>query len=237
MPNNRLLLTLACLAPALASAQQSRSYNLAATPSTVAWGYYWSQATPVLRIRSGDRVTVHTMITNSPTGLVRAGLDSTRVQQSLRDIYKDVTNKGPGGHILTGPIYVEGADSGDVLEVRFISMHPEIGYAYNSFGTRSGFIPEDFTAGKSRIVPLDTLRNVAHFADGIDIPMHPFFGSVGVAPPAAMGRISSAPPGIHAGNLDNKDLIAGTTLFIPVWVPGALLEIGDGHAGDRKSVV
>jgi len=237
MPNNRLLLTLACLAPALASAQQSRSYNLAATPSTVAWGYYWSQATPVLRIRSGDRVTVHTMITNSPTGLVRAGLDSTRVQQSLRDIYKDVTNKGPGGHILTGPIYVEGADSGDVLEVRFISMHPEIGYAYNSFGTRSGFIPEDFTAGKSRIVPLDTLRNVAHFADGIDIPMHPFFGSVGVAPPAAMGRISSAPPGIHAGNLDNKDLIAGTTLFIPVWVPGALLEIGDGHAGQGNGEV
>ena len=98
MPNNRLLLALACLAPALASAQQSRSYDLAATPTTVAWGYYWSQATPVLRIKSGDRVTVHTMITNSPTGLVRAGLDSTRVQQSLRDIYRDVTNKGPGAH-------------------------------------------------------------------------------------------------------------------------------------------
>ena len=235
MPNNRLLVSLLGLIPAIAAAQAS--HDLPATPTTVAWGYYWSQAAPVLRIKSGDRVTVHAMITNSPTGLVRAGLDSTRVQQSLRDIYKDVTNKGPGGHILTGPIYVEGADSGDVLEVRFISMHPEVGYAYNSFGTRSGFIPEDFTAGKSRIIALDTLHNIAHFADGIDIPMHPFFGSVGVAPPAAMGRVNSAPPGIHAGNLDNKDLVAGTTLFIPVWVPGALLEIGDGHAGQGNGEV
>lgn len=235
MLNYRLMPALALLLPAIASAQQS--YDLPATPRTVAWGYYWSHAAPVLRIKSGDRVTVHAMITNSPTGLDRAGLDSTRVQQALRDIYQDVTDKGPGGHILTGPIYVEGADSGDVLEVRFISMHPEIGYAYNAFGTRSGFIPEDFTAGKSRIIPLDTVRNVAHFADGIDIPMHPFFGSVGVAPPAAMGRISSAPPGIHAGNLDNKELIAGTTLYIPVWVPGALLEIGDGHAGQGNGEV
>ena len=200
-------------------------------------GTHRTQAVPVLRIRSGDRVTVHTMITNSPTGLVKAGLDSVRVQQSLRDIYREVTDKGPGGHILTGPIYVEGADSGDVLEVRFIAIHPEIGYAYNSFSTRSGFIPEDFTAGKNRIIPLDTITNLAHFADGIDIPMQPFFGSVGVAPPAAMGRINSAPPGIHAGNLDNKELVAGTTLYIPVHTAGALLEIGDGHAGQGNGEV
>lgn len=237
MPFNRLVFSLGCLFPVATSAQQT--YELAATPTTVAWGYYWSAAKPVLRIKSGDWVTVHTMITNSPTGLVRAGLDSTRVQQSLRDIYRDVTGaaRGPGGHILTGPIYVEGADSGDVLEVRFLSMHPEVGYAYNSFSTRSGFIPEDFTVGKNRIIPLDTLTNLAHFADGIEIPMHPFFGSVGVAPPAAMGRINSAPPGIHAGNLDNKELVTGTTLYIPVHTAGALLEIGDGHAGQGNGEV
>ncbi len=218
-------------------AQSPRTYELQATPTTVAWGYYWSQAAPVLRIKSGDRVTVHTMITNSPTGLIRAGLDSTRVQQSLRDIYKSVTDKGPGGHILTGPIYVEGADSGDVLEVRFLSIKPEVDYAYNSFGRTSGFIPEDFAASKSRIIPLDLKKNVAHFAPGIEIPLHPFFGSVGVAPPPAMGRVNSAPPGIHAGNLDNKELVAGTTLFIPVHVAGALLEIGDGHAGQGNGEV
>jgi acetamidase/formamidase len=235
--SNIRTIVLVLMLPSIARAQ--KTHELAATPATVAWGYYWSQAKPVLRIRSGDRVTVHTMITNSPTGLVRAGLDSTRVQQALRDIYSGVTGaaKGPGGHILTGPIYVEGADSGDVLEVRFLSIHPDVGYAYNSFGTRSGFIPEDFTAGKSRIIPLDTITNLAHFADGIAIPMRPFFGSVGVAPPAAMGRINSAPPGIHAGNLDNKDLVAGTTLFIPVHVAGALLEIGDGHAGQGNGEV
>ncbi len=123
------------------------------------------------------------MITNSPHRPGAGPVSTLRaVQQSLRDIYAGVTGaaRGPGGHILTGPIYVEGADSGDVLEVRFLSIHPDIGYAYNSFSTRSGFIPEDFTAGKNRIIPLDTLTNVAHFADGIDIPMHPFFGSVGV---------------------------------------------------------
>jgi acetamidase/formamidase len=225
------------LAARSAGAQAPGDVDLPATPSTVAWGYYWSQAKPVLHVRSGDRVTVHGLITNSPTGLQRAGADSARVQASLREVYRTVTDKGPGGHILTGPIYVEGADSGDVLEVRFLSMHPDIGYAYNSFSTRSGFIPGDFAAGKSRIIELDTLANIAHFAPGIDIPMHPFFGSVGVAPPAAMGRINSAPPGIHAGNLDNKELVAGTSLFIPVWVPGALLEIGDGHAGQGNGEV
>ena len=186
------------LFPALARAQQSQTYELQATPKTVAYGYYWAGATPVLRIKSGDQVTVHTMITNSPGPLIRAGVDSNKVQQNLKDIVAQVTGpaRGPGGHILTGPIYVEGADSGDVLEVCFKSIKADIGYAYNSFSTRSGWIPEDFTAGKTRIIPLDTIRNIAHFADGIDIPMHPFFGSIGVAPPAAMGRINSAPPGI-----------------------------------------
>ena len=236
MPMTRSALLLLSLLPTRAPAQQP--HELQATPTTVVRGYYWSQAKPVLRIKSGDRVTVHTMITNSPAGLQRAGVDSMKVQQSLRDITTQVTDRGPGGHILTGPIYVEGADSGDVLEVHFESIRAEIDYAYNSFGARSGFIPEDFPgAGKTKIIPLDTIRNMAHFAEGIDIPMRPFFGSVGVSPPAAMGRVSSAPPGIHAGNLDNKDLVAGTTLYIPVWVPGALLEVGDGHAGQGNGEV
>ena len=165
------------------------------------------------------------------------GVKPEDVEASLRAVYDSVKNKGPGGHILTGPIYVEGADSGDVLEVRIKQIDLAIPYAYNSFGARSGFIPEDFKAGKSRIIPLDRKTRLAHFADGIDIPMHPFFGSIGVAPPAAMGRVSSAPPGIFAGNLDNKELVAGTTLYIPVRTKGALLEIGDGHAGQGNGEV
>ena len=223
-----------------ATAQQQTTpvaAHLFASPQTVAWGYYDAAATPVLRVHSGDAVEVGTLITSSPTRLEGAGVAPADVEQSLRDIYAQVTNKGPGGHILTGPIYVEGADSGDVLEVQFESIKLAIPYAYNAFGRTSGFLPEDFGYNKMRIIPLDRQRMTAHFADGIDIPLHPFFGSVGVAPPPAMGRVSSAPPYIFAGNLDNKELVQGTTLYIPVFVPGALFEIGDGHAGQGNGEV
>ena len=216
------------------------TYTLMPTPATVAWGWYDAAGQPVLRVASGDEVVVRALSTCSPMSLVRAGLDSTRVEQQAKDIYaaRSTMKTGPGGHILTGPIYVEGADSGDVLEVRFKSIKPAINYACNSFGPRSGFLPEDFPGkSQSKIIELDTVRMIGHFATGIDIPLHPFFGSVGVAPPASMGRLNSAPPGIHAGNLDNKELVAGTTLYIPVWAKGALLEIGDGHAGQGNGEV
>ncbi len=212
-------------------------YHLMPTPTTVAWGYYDAAAKPVLRVQSGDEVDVGTLITSTPSRLEGAGVDSADVQQSLRDIVDHVKDHGPGGHILTGPIYVEGADSGDVLEVRIESIDLAIPYAYNAFGPRSGFLPEDFPYSRMKIIPLDRDKMVAHFAPGIDIPLHPFFGSIGDAPPAAMGRVSSAPPGIFAGNLDNKELVAGTTLYIPVWTKGALLEIGDGHAGQGNGEV
>jgi acetamidase/formamidase len=212
-------------------------YHLMPTPHTVAYGYYWSQAQPVLHIRSGDELEVGTLITSTPRRLEGAGVPPAEVQQSLRDIVDSVKDRGPGGHILTGPIYVEGADSGDVLEVRIEKIDLAIPYAYNAFGPRSGYLPEDFPYSRMKIIPLDADRMVAHFAPGVDIPLHPFFGSIGDAPPAAMGRVSSAPPGIFAGNLDDKDLVAGTTLYIPVWTRGALLEIGDGHAGQGNGEV
>jgi len=217
-----------------------KQHTLMPTAKTVAWGWYDAAGEPVLRVASGDEVTLRALSTCSPTSLVRAGLDSNRVEKLAKDIYaaRSSMKTGPGGHILTGPIYVEGADSGDVLEVRFKSIRPAIDYACNSFGPRSGFLPEDFPGtSKSRIIELDTVKNIGHFAPGIDIPLHPFFGSVGVAPPPSMGRVNSAPPGIHAGNLDNKELVAGTTLYIPVWVKGALLNVGDGHAGQGNGEV
>jgi acetamidase/formamidase len=217
-----------------------RSFTLGPTPKTVAWGWYDFAGEPVLRVASGDEVTVRALSTCSPTSLVRAGLDSNRVEQLAKDIYaaKSLMNTGPGGHILTGPIYVEGADSGDVLEVRFKSIKPAIDYACNSFSPRSGFLPEDFPGtSRTRIIELDTVAMIGHFGPDISIPLHPFFGSVGDAPPASMGRVNSAPPGIHAGNLDNKELVAGSTLYIPVWTKGALLEVGDGHAGQGNGEV
>jgi acetamidase/formamidase len=218
-------------------AQKPVTDTLMPSPSTVAWGYYDAAAKPVLHINSGDQIVVGTLITSSPRRLEGAGVPPAGVEQSLRDIYANVTNRGPGGHILTGPIYVNGADSGDVLEIRIQKIDLAIPYAYNAFGGKSGFLPEDFGYSKMRKIRIDRRTMLAHFADGIDIPLHPFFGSIGVAPPPSFGRLNSAPPGIHAGNLDNKELVAGTTLYIPVHTAGALLEIGDGHAGQGNGEV
>jgi acetamidase/formamidase len=211
--------------------------ELEATPSTVAYGYYDAAAAPVMRIASGDVIRIHTLITSTPTRLEGAGVAPDKVEPALREVVAKVTNKGPGGHILTGPIFVEGAEPGDVLEVRIQKIDLAISYAYNAFSPGRGFLPQDFTAGAMKIVPLDAKRMVGQFAAGIEIPLHPFFGSMGVAPPPSAGRVSSAPPGRHAGNIDNKDLVAGTILYIPVHVPGALFEVGDGHAAQGDGEV
>ena len=231
------VLILAVQASPARQADAPRTHRLDATPKTVAWGHYHAKTPPVLRIRPGDTVEVHTLITSSPSRLEGAGVAPEKVEQALRDITKDVTDKGPGGHILTGPIYVEGAEAGDALEVRIEAVKLAIPYSYNAFGPRSGTIPEDFPRPKMRIIPLDAGRMVGTFAPGIEVPLRPFFGSMGVAPPEAMGRVNSAPPGVHAGNLDNKDLVAGTTLLIPVHIPGALFQVGDGHAAQGDGEV
>src|SRR3954470_17474072 len=214
-----------------ASAQSQTVHKLSATPTTVAYGYYWSEAKPVLRVKSGDIVEVETMLTNTPRGLERLGGKPADVPQALRDIVAQDTGslRGPGGPLLTGPIYVEGADSGDVLEVRILSVSLASEYAYN--GCR-GFVPElcgPPDARVSTLVHLDRQHMTAEVMPGVVVPLKPFFGSMGVAPAPSVGRVSSNPPSTHAGNLDNKELIAGTTLFIPVHVPGALFEVGDGH--------
>jgi len=220
------------------AAAHAADYQLKATPQTVAWGYYWAEAKPVLRIRSGDTVEIQTLTTGSPTSLANAGVKPEDIQAELKAIYAEVKDKGPGGHILTGPIFVEGAEPGDVLEVRIRKIQLAIPYASNGFSPQRGVLPpQDFARGRTKIIPLDAARNVARFADNIEIPLRPFFGSMGVAPDASKGRIDSAPPGDHAGNLDNRELVAGTTLFIPVHASGALFEVGDGHAGQGNGEV
>lgn len=219
------------------SAQAPKTHRLEATPSTVAYGYYWAEAAPVLRIATGDIIDVDTLLTNNPGGLEKMGLPPDKVQASLRRIVAEVTGdrRGPGGHILTGPVYVEGAQPGDVLEVKVLSIDLPIDYGYNGC---AGFLPEncDRTVGQ-RLVMLDRETMTAEFLPGVVVPLKPFFGSMGVAPPAAVGRVSSNPPSRIAGNLDNKELTAGSTLFIPVFVPGALFAVGDGHAAQGDGEV
>src|SRR5690242_15742352 len=232
---HRPLVALLLLGAAAAPLAAQHFHRLPATPGTVAYGYYSAAATPVLRIASGDTVLVETLITNRPDRLEAAGVAPPEVQQSLRDIVTQVTDKGPGGHILTGPIYVEGADSGDVLEVRILEITPKIKYGYNGC---SGFLRSNCEQGAgSKIIPIDAKKMTAEFAPGIVIPLRPFFGSMGVAPAPSAGRVSSNPPSTHAGNLDNKELVAGTTLYIPVHAAGALFEVGDGHVAQGDGEV
>ena len=125
------LTTLVALATASASAHAPKTHRLEATPATVAYGYYWADAPPVLRIDSGDIIDVDTLLTNTPTGLAKAGVPDDKIQPSLKAIVNEVTGerRGPGGHILTGPVYVEGAEPGDVLEVKILSIELPIDMA------------------------------------------------------------------------------------------------------------
>ncbi len=239
----RLRALLACglaLAAAVGAQSQTatpRTHRLEATPAPVAYGYYRTDAAPAQRIASGDIIDVDTLLTNSPAGLERAGVAPDQVQASLRRIVTEVTGdrRGPGGHILTGPVYVEGALPGDVLEVKVLSIDLPIAYGYNGC---AGFVPENCDrAVPQKIVPLNREQMTAEFFPGIVIPLKPFFGSMGVAPPAAVGRVSSNPPSRFAGNMDNRELTTGATLYIPVFAPGALFAVGDGHAAQGDGEV
>jgi acetamidase/formamidase len=238
MKTSRALLAGGIAALAAHSLQAApKTHRLEITPSTVAYGYYWSEAQPVLRIASGDIIDVDTLLTNTPQGLQRAGVAEEKIQATLRTVVEEVTGerRGPGGHILTGPVYVEGAQPGDVLEVNVLSVDLALDYGYNGC---SGFLPDNCDKTlPAKIIALDRKTMTAEFLPGIVIALRPFFGSMGVAPAADAGRVSSNPPGRHAGNLDNRELVVGSTLYIPVFVPGALFEVGDGHAAQGDGEV
>jgi acetamidase/formamidase len=223
-----LLLPAFFLAAAAASAA---NYELKATPENVVIGSYWSQTKPALTIASGDTVVIHTVSQSIGMGT------KEQIGPEFDAIRTGVKDRGPGGHFLTGPVYIEGAEPGDVLEVRIQKIDLDIDYAQNNFGPTSGFLPEDFPYRRGKFIKLDRTRMVAQFAPNIEIPLHPFFGSMGVAAPPEAGRYNSAPPWIHAGNLDNKEFVAGSILYIPVHNKGALFEVGDGHAGQGDGEV
>jgi acetamidase/formamidase len=242
MPTNfarTAALSAAALLTIPAALAQQAPQTLLATPTTVSWGFYSAQAKPVLTVKSGDIVKVHTLSTcGPPERLKTLGIAPADIPPYVEDIYKNypASEKGPGGHILTGPIAISEAEPGDVLEVRIQKIDIDVPWACNSFGAGRGFLPNDFPYSKSRLIPLDRDKMIGHFAPGIEIPLHPFFGSMGIAT-ASPGKYNSAPPWMHGGNMDNKELVAGTTLFLPVNSKGANFEVGDGHAGQGNGEV
>ena len=240
MPFLRTFLLMAALAAAHVSHAQGKTYTLNATPTTVAWGFYSAHAKPVLTVHSGDTVVMQTASTcGNPERIAGMGIKPDEIPSYLGTLYKEVpqNERGPGGHILTGPVAVSEAEPGDVLEVRVVKINLDTDFACNGFGVGRGFLPDDFPYGRMKAFHLDRERMVADFAPGVQVPLRPFFGSMGVAPPESAGRYNSAPPWMHGGNMDDRSLVAGTSVFYPVNAPGGLFEAGDGHAAQGDGEV
>src|SRR5262245_12596844 len=218
------------LAPVFASPQSPRVHELKLLPENVHWGYYDAAVKPVLRVASGDRVRVETMVAGGLQRLRLAGATEAEIPDSLKAVERQVTERGPGAHPMSGPIFVEGAEPGDTLEIRIGPIEFLHNFGVNAFSPGGGTLPDAYPYAGLRLMRWQPGAERVEFKPGVALRLAPFFGSIGVAPPPLVGRISSRPPGYHGGNLDNKDLVAGSTLYLPVHVPGALLSIGDGHA-------
>ena len=204
------------------------------TPSTVQWGYFDARVKPVLTVKPGETVTIDTIV-GIPEMLERLGAATDAPIREMKEMYAKVKDRGPGPHFMTGPVFIDGAMPGDVLEVDIQAIRLRSPYGWMMIDKGAGTLPEDFPYLREKLVPLDAKARTAAFAPNIRIPVRPFFGNLGVAP--ASGRANSAPPGNIAGNLDNKWLVAGTKVYIPVQVPGALFSVGDGHAAQGDGEV
>jgi acetamidase/formamidase len=235
----RVAMILASFCGAPVWGARAAEYTLMPSPQTVHIGHFSAALKPVLTVNSGDIVTIETATHIDPAEIDRSGVvPPTSAPEYVRAIYREVTDRGPALHILTGPIFVNGAIPGDVLEVRILEIELAVPYGFNAQRPYTGALAEEFPRFFQRIIPINRQAKTAEIAPGVIIPLiRPFFGTMGVAPLPAMGRISSAPPGIHTGNLDNKDLIAGTTLYMPVNAPGALFSVGDAHAAQGQGEV
>ncbi|MDP5334027.1 MAG: acetamidase/formamidase family protein [Paracoccaceae bacterium] len=203
-----------------------------AGPKTCHWGFFNADLPPVATVASGDEVTINT-VSGGPNVLPGAGFD---VPPELLEIHAAGVPTVPG-HILTGPVAVEGAMPGDVLQVDILDVRLRQNWGYTFIRPLSGTLPQDFPRYHHMTVPLDVARSEATLPWGLKLPLAPFFGVMAVAPPAAWGRISTIEPRAHGGNLDNKELVAGTTLYLPVHAEGALFSCGDGHGAQGDGEV
>jgi acetamidase/formamidase len=205
-----------------------KTHLLPATMETTHWGWFNNAQPPVLRVNSGDSIVFETMM-HSHNQIV----PGTTIEQ-IKKLRTDFPGRGP--HTLTGPVYIEGAEPGDVLKVRINKIVPRAyGTNFNVPGMFGQF-PGKFPEGQVKYFYLDLDRKIAEFAPGIEIPLAPFPGTIGVAR-AEPGQYSSVPPGRYAGNIDVRDLTEGTTLYVPVFVKGALLWTGDSHAAQGNGEV
>jgi len=200
-------------------------HRLEAAPETVHWGFFDGRLTPHLTIDSGQRVTIST-VSGGAEMMPKAPL---RIPAALTSIQEKVTRKMLPGHICTGPVGVNGAKAGQVLQVDIEAIDVHYDWGYSAVRPLAGALPDDFSEQRVYHIELDRARKTWRLPWGQEVPLAPFFGVMGVAPPGAWGVISTLPPRRNGGNLDNKELVAGTTLYLPIFVDDALFSVGDGH--------
>lgn len=200
-------------------------HQLDSSPETVHWGHFDARIPAKLTVESGDEIVINTL---------SGGKDDWGGDLSiLRPEHREIIEKVPridGPHILTGPVAVRGAEPGDTLEVKIKTVEITADWGYNLMHPGRGTLPEEFPVNRQRTFPINRKTTTMKLPWEVEIPLRPFFGIVAVAPPAERGRVSSVPPGDFGGNLDNKELLPGTSVFLPVFVPGAHFSTGDGHA-------
>ena len=208
-------------------------HHLQASAETCHWGFFDAARKPSLTIDSGDRVTIDTL-TGAPEFVPKAGF---YVPPELADVHARAERFAGGAHILTGPVAIRGAKPGNVLEVRILDVKLRQDWGFNVIRPLAGTLQDDFHEMRLMHIPLDRERNIGRLPWGLELPLAPFFGIMGVAPPPAWGRITSVVPRAHGGNLDNKELVTGATLYLPVFVDGAMFSCGDGHGAQGDGEV
>jgi acetamidase/formamidase len=210
-------------------------HRLEAAPNTVHWGFFDAALKPLITVDPGDEVIIST-VSGSPAQMPPA---SFAVPAALPAIHAKLQPKLGGPHIMTGPVAVRGAKAGQVLEVRIKAIDLHYDWGYNVIRPLAGALPDDFKESRIIHIPLDRAAMIGQLPWGLELPLKPFFGVMVTAPPPAWGAVASPPPRRNGGNIDNKELVAGTTLYLPIHVDGALFSVGDGHGvqGDGEVCV
>jgi acetamidase/formamidase len=212
-----------------------RPLRIKASSDTVKWGFFDARTPPVAEITSGEEVILDTLsgeLTDIPDLL---GFDVLPEHRSTLL----TAERGAGPHIVTGPVAVSGARSGDVLAVEIREIGLRQNWGWNRIHPLYGTIPADFPETVMRYLPIDLGKNTVELPWRRSLSLRPFFGVMAVAPPAAWGRITTVIPRAHGGNMDNKELTPGTTVYFPVFNGGGLFSVGDGHGvqGDGEVCV
>ncbi len=212
--------------------------TLKSTPDTVLWGYIAANLPSALTIKSGQIVEIEAL---SHQGLTTSkdpekffagyGIPGNEVLADAKQVYAEVKRpKGAAVHILTGPIYVDGAEPGDTLEIRVHDVKFRVPYGVNNTGPGKGVLPKLLKDATAKLIRIDLERRVALFSNDIHIPLNPFMGIMALSPPTSLGMVSSTPPGAWGGNIDLKYTGIGSSLFLPVFNQGGQFFTGDGHA-------